>query len=411
MSSGLSGFPFGIMDVVELLHLRVRRRQPGSVYVDCPFCNDRRGKMNVNYERNVWRCNYCDRHGGMLALYAECRNTTNSAAYREICDAIQAGDISWESSGTGREPTIPLVSTVPLVPMVPTAPMGECAAGTNPAAPWGAKEALPREIPQPQPADPQEVHKTYFSLLEMLVLRPVHREHLRSGKRGLSDGQIERFGFKSTPPFYLCRTLAEKLLAKGCTLEGVPGFYQDEYGCWTARFNSVNSGILIPCNGIDGMIRGFQILLDTPLRNEDDPPGKKGAKYIWLSSSGKKSGTTSGSPVHFVGDPAARTVYVTEGILKADIAHCLMNRSFAAVAGVNNVHHLGELFARLKRNGTELIVEAYDMDKFQNAMVMKGVSKVYLLARQNGLECRSLTWDPGYKGIDDWQLALCRRKR
>lgn len=66
MSSGLSGFPFGIMDVVELLHLRVRRRQPGSVYVDCPFCNDSRGKMNVNFERNVWRYNYCDRHGACL---------------------------------------------------------------------------------------------------------------------------------------------------------------------------------------------------------------------------------------------------------------------------------------------------------------------------------------------------------
>ena len=55
MDSYPGDFPFGIMDVVELLHLRIRRRQANSVYVDCPFCGDRRGKMNVNFVKNVWR--------------------------------------------------------------------------------------------------------------------------------------------------------------------------------------------------------------------------------------------------------------------------------------------------------------------------------------------------------------------
>ena len=50
-------FPFGIMDVVELLHLRTRRPSTDSVYVDCPFCGDCRGKMNVNYVKNAWRWN------------------------------------------------------------------------------------------------------------------------------------------------------------------------------------------------------------------------------------------------------------------------------------------------------------------------------------------------------------------
>ena len=81
MDSYPGDFPFGIMDVVELLHLRIRRRQANSVYVDCPFCGDRRGKMNVNFVKNVWRCNYCDEHGGMLALYARLNNTTTSDAY------------------------------------------------------------------------------------------------------------------------------------------------------------------------------------------------------------------------------------------------------------------------------------------------------------------------------------------
>ena len=53
MDSYPGDFPFGIMDVVELLHLRIRRRQANSVYVDCPFCGDRRGKMNVNFVKII----------------------------------------------------------------------------------------------------------------------------------------------------------------------------------------------------------------------------------------------------------------------------------------------------------------------------------------------------------------------
>ena len=49
MGSYPDEFPFNIMDVVELLHLRVRRQQSNSVYVDCPFCGNRREKMNVNF--------------------------------------------------------------------------------------------------------------------------------------------------------------------------------------------------------------------------------------------------------------------------------------------------------------------------------------------------------------------------
>ena len=84
MGSYPDEFPFNIMDVVELLHLRLRRQQSNSVYVDCPFCGDRRGKMNVNFVKNVWRCNYCGEHGGMLGLYARLNNTTTSDAYWEI---------------------------------------------------------------------------------------------------------------------------------------------------------------------------------------------------------------------------------------------------------------------------------------------------------------------------------------
>ena len=394
MSSSSQDFPFGIMDVVELLHLRVRRRQANSVYVDCPFCKDLRGKMNVNYVKNVWRCNYCDEHGGMLALYAKYYHTTNSDAYREICDALQTGETSWgyeekrQTAAGATEKDVPAASQ-----------------------PVQTANGIPEETAQSPRASVQEIHQTLSLLFKMLSLRPNHRNHLRSEKRGLTDEQIDESGFKSTPPYFLCRPLTERLIKQGCTVQGVPGFYIDDKGRWTVKFNTRTSGILIPAVGIDGLIHGAQILLDVPLKNPGDPPEKAGAKYIWLSSSTKNMGVTSGSPVHFVGNPFARTIYVTEGLLKADIAHYLMNRSFVAIAGANNVAQLEPLFALLAQNGTELIVEAHDMDKYSNEMTAKGSSKIYLMARQHGMDCRRLTWNPNYKGIDDWQLALRREEQ
>ncbi|RFZ77489.1 DNA primase [Lacrimispora amygdalina] len=398
MDSYPRDFPFGIMDVVELLHLQIRRRQANSVYVDCPFCNDRRGKMNVNYVKNVWRCNYCGEHGGMLALYAKLNSTTNSDAYREICDILQT-DPPWGYEAEKKHAGCAGVSN------------GEPrAVSTLPGMTQQAGTKDLEEVPQSQRASDQEIHQTYSLLFEMLSLTDQHRRHLRSPKRGLTDEQIDSLGYKSTPPAFLCRSLTERLLARGCTVQGVPGFYQLESGNWSAKFNRRTAGILIPARGIDGLICGIQILLDVPLRDKNDPPDKAGAKYIWFSSSTKNMGTTSGSPVHFVGNPFARTVYVTEGLLKADIAHLLMNLSFMAIAGANNVSRLDLLFALLAQHGTELIVEAFDIDKYSNKAISQGASKIYLMARKHGMNCRRLTWNPNYKGVDDWQLALRRKE-
>ena len=364
--------PFGIMDVAGLLRLNIRRRAPGQVYVDCPICGDRRGKMNLNTEKDLWRCNYCGEGGGMLSLYAKVYGVSNSDAYREICDALAV-------NGFSPDYTVP-------------------------------EKTTPAEAEQSDAASVQEVHQTLSMLLSMLTLIPAHREHLRS-VRGLSDDEITRFGFKSTPPPFLCRSLTNRLVKAGCRVQGVPGFYVDDNGCWTVKFHQRTSGIIIPIFGVDGLIHGAQIRLDHPLKDKDDPPEKTGVKYLTLSSAGKRMGTTSGSPIHFVGDPCSRVVYVTEGCLKADVAHALMHRTFVATLGVNNTAKLDELFAFLHRNGTEEIIEAEDMDKYSNEMVEKGASKIYALAARHGMRCRRLTWNPNYKGIDDWQLALRRKEQ
>jgi hypothetical protein len=252
-------------------------------------------------------------------------------------------------------------------------------------------------------ADIPTIHRTLSQLLETLSLSEQHRKKLH--ERGLSDGQIAQGGYRSAPLQALCLPLTEKLIAMGCAVQGVPGFYLDKNGKWMVKFHRGAAGILIPIRGIDGLLRGAQIRLDTPIK-DTGKTDKKGAKYIWLSSSNQHMGVNSGSPVHFVGDPYARAVYVTEGALKANIAHCLMNRSFAATAGANNLSGLDPLFALLVSNGVKLIVEAFDMDKSHNEMVAKGAARVRAMALRYGMECRSLTWNPSYKGIDDWQFAL-----
>ena len=156
-------------------------------------------------------------------------------------------------------------------------------------------------------------------------------------------------------------------------------------------FYKKTAGILIPAIGFDGMLQGFQIKMDIPLKKKDDPPEKPGAKYIWFSSSSKKGGTGSGSPVHLAGNPSARVVYVIEGLLKADISHCLTGRTFAAIAGANNTSPLDAMFALLAQSGTEEIIEAHDMDKYNNKMTMAGASKIYLMAQKHGMNCRRLT--------------------
>ena len=387
MASYSYDFPFGIMDVVELLHLNIRRRLPDSVYVDCPFCGDKRGKMNVNKVKDNWRCNYCGESGGMLNLYSRIYGVSSSDAYREICDALRID--GYESGSRPRDRMID---------------------GGSIRSPSAAKEKY-EGVPQAESASRQQIHQTYSLMLDMLTLLPAHKAHLLSEKRGLTQEQIHRYRFRSTPPPFLCRKLTDSLIAKGCTVQGVPGFYLDANGKWTVNFTKRLSGILLPVVGFDGMIQGMQILLDVPFKDKNDPPDKQGAKYLWFASTTKHMGITSGSPVLFLGNPNARTVYVTEGILKGYIAHTVMDRTFASTAGANNLKNLEALFQFLAKNGTEQIIEAQDMDKYSNPMTEKGASTIYLMARKYGMECRRLTWNPNYKGIDDWQLALRRRDR
>jgi hypothetical protein len=353
-------FAFGITDVAAILNLQMVRRTSAGIDVNCPFCGDKRGKMNVNTEKNVFRCNYCGESGGMLGLYAKCMNISTADAYRQICEILRTPGYTPE---------------------------------------WTVYNSpFSRAEPQ-QRAAPEQIHQTYTALLSMLTLSRRHRDNLIS--RGLTREQIEQYGFRSTPTDRV-EQYPYMLIEHGCTLRGVPGFYLDGNNTtWKMKMSAKCSGIVIPVAAVGGLTAGTQIRLDTPFG---------GCKYLWFSSASGNMGVSCDSPVGFAGNPYDKTVYVTEGYLKAVIAHCLSGLTFAAVAGANNYRNIAGLFAALRRNAVEQIVEAYDMDKLTNIHVAKGCERLVRLAYEYGFKTRRIKWDTAYKGIDDYLYSLKTQK-
>lgn len=258
-------FDYDILDVVHLLRLHKRRGN----YYDCPFCGDTKGRLNIHPAKNVFRCNRCDRSGGMLQLYADLHNLTYREANQEIREALNKGEYREAQQ---------------------------------------AKKKAQAEPEQSKLAPLEVRHRTYKEMLDLLPLYEIHKENLL--ERGLTMEQIKERRYKSVP-LYGLHKLAESLLERDCELEGVPGFYQDDTGRWTMNFKAKNSGFLVPVESVDGNIQACQIRLDQPRDNN---------KYLWFSSAGYPGGTSSRSPVHVIGDPDAETVYLTEGGLKGSIA-------------------------------------------------------------------------------------------
>lgn len=225
----MSGFDYGILDVVQVLHLRKRRGN----YYDCPFCGETHGKLNINVEKNVFRCNRCDASGGMLKLYADLHNVTLSEANQQIREALGKGE--YRTDYIKATPVQEEKATAELAPI-------------------------------------EEIHRTYQRMLSMLTLNRKHQEDLQ--RRGLKPEQIEAQRYRSVPLFGM-KKLVKRLAEEGYMVKGVPGFYRDTDGNWTINFKAENSGILIPIVSLDGFIQGFQIRVDHVTDTK---------KYIWLSS-------------------------------------------------------------------------------------------------------------------------------
>ena len=191
----MSGFGYDIRDVVRVLNLTVRRKNGRSYDVD-------------------------DAHGGMLDLYSKLYNVTKTEANQQIREALNLGQYRDDYQRLVKQER-----------------------DLEPPAPVNSERASDLEIDQ-----------TYSQMLSMLTLSRKHQEDLQ--RRGLTPEQIVAQRYRSVPLFGI-KKLVERLADKGCTLKGVPGFYQGEDGA-CIHFSAKNSGILIPILSIKGLIQGFQ---------------------------------------------------------------------------------------------------------------------------------------------------------
>jgi DNA primase len=228
-------------------------------------------------------------------------------------------------------------------------------------------------------------------MLEHLTLLDRHGENLRG--RGLSEDRIRENGYRSMPETERGRRLlADLLRSHGHDLHGVPGF-RTYYGEWTL---SGPNGFLIPVRNKDGLIQGLKIRLD-----EADHPNRK---YRWLSSRSLPNGTRSYSWVHVVGDRSRKRAFLTEGPLKGDVASFLAKDAlFICIGGVNTLHGLTDTIREL---GVHEVVEAMDMDQMTNPNVRNAIRTMRAeVQKVAGIRYSKYTWNPAYKGVDDYFLS------
>ena len=354
--------PFTILDVLDNLKLPVKKEQGGRLILDCPFCfgkdgrPDRHGHLEVNLERDRFRCHRCGRMGGKLELYMEGHPNVSDTkqAYREMMEYLEGSRPSGPSRFTARQIELP--------PSVETS----------------------------RQASPEDLHRTYANLLSMLSLTSTHRQNLRD--RGLPDEEINRLEYRSVPTVGQ-RKLAADLLRRGCVLEGVPGFYLDERERWTLF--TWKSGIMMPERDLLGRIHGLQVRKDQAAKS----------KCYWITGSDRKLGAPHNCIVHFSRPEAARNsgvAYLTEGIMKADIASHLSDRCFLAVPGVSHYSAVQRAIPTLWEAGIHTVMMAFDMDLYENPAVQECFKRIQGILREAGFQVKQITWDRSLKGIDDY---------
>lgn len=348
-----------IADIVAMLDLPIPPSGQSSYYVSCPCCdeNPRKKHLNINLVKDVFRCPRCGVSGGMFDLYSLYTGIPRDKVYNTLAERLDSPVVLEQIKR--REPLqLPRVQEYPLT-------------------------------------DIETRNATYAALLSKLTLAQDHRENLRG--RGLTDDNIEKYGYKTTPAFGMER-IANKLQSEGLYLSGVPGFYRTKQDAWT--FVSDCRGILIPVRDIQGRIQGLQIRRDNV----------KKRKFRWFSSADRRDGCRAESWTHLAGNVRGK-ILLTEGPMKADVIHTLTGVTVLAVPGVNALAQLEKTLEQMRAKGLREIKTAFDMDLRTNPHVQEAYQKLLELLKNMGFRYGTYLWDENYKGLDDYLWATIKNNK
>lgn len=368
-------FVYSIIDVVLALGLTIRKDNGVTLDVDCPFCSpnlsnghDGKGKLNIVIEKNFAHCCRCGYGGGMLKLYGYVRGCDEKTAHKEMLQFVHRD--SYEQVIKENK------------------------------AKFLAAQKKSTDLSKRAPNS--VLDKTFRALLNELTLSTKHLNALTSPKRGLTIDTIKGQGYKTVPTRYEDRIkVTNSLLRKGCQLEGVPGFYINKKGYWDISTNYYFEGFFVPYVNPKKQVVGLQICLDNP---------NDGNKYMWLSSKNKLRGVTSGSPIHITSTRIPKTLFLTEGALKANIASRYSGKVFMAIAGVNNQKNIAEYFKLMRYLGVKRIVDCFDTDCKDNPQVEKARWSIKFETENAGLLYSRMSWDSNFKAIDDYVLGVPKDK-
>lgn len=350
-----------LLEAAEILRIGADTSRRNT-NITCPCCGSgRQKKLNLNFEKNVFRCNKCGIYGGPLHLWALYRGLSADDLKAVARDYYQF---------------------------------------------MGSNEPLKEKIAKPKnqfysseiKIAPLEVrNRTYSTLLEQLSLSDTHLDNLL--KRGLDEDAVRKNQYKSYPQIGLTN-ITDLLIEQGCIVEGVPGFYKNKSGKWCLRH--LSPGILIPQRDGFGRIQGFQIRLDK----------SKDCKYITLSTADFECGAKGAAHAHFrKGSKGLRTVILTEGPLKGDVISHFTDYSVLAVQGVNTTTSLKDVIEDLKEAGMDELMIAFDMDYKKNPYVKKALGNLKRILTDCEVMFSTLDWDDNCKGLDDYLLCNMKQKK
>lgn len=370
---------------LNALGVEYKSISPTRIRVNCPICGAN-SKVELHKERTTGRCWACSAKFNLQSYVASSLGISNKEAYKWLCDEFF----------TGHEREYETIR----------------------------RESKAKAAIEPPKANLANTNKVYRFMMGNLSLTDAHIEHLKT-IRGLTDEEIKKleyFSFNSFNADFI-KEITKNIPEEN--LKDVPGLFRRKEGLYTdGKYRIVTSdmnkskkkrdGIFVPYKNIDGDIVGFQIR-----KNNEDlrvfKDGKKENKYKWYTSAEIEqtisyavpgTGTTPGAPMHyaceFIYDFYTGKEYpyiedgelwLTEGAMKADIAHVISKHPFVGIAGTKCIKPLIKDFPRLKELGVTKIVDCLDMDYLENQNVFKDRQRLKEEIEKAGIEYKMQTWN------------------